>query len=118
MDIFWDIRQEGRIADAQYQAYRADSKSQQMQYYIKALEEKIDEMALKCQALWEIVREATSLSDADIYQKIQEVDLRDGVADGKITPTAEKCKNCGRAVSKRHSRCLYCGRDIEPQEVF
>ena len=85
---------------------------------ITELDEKIDQLALKCQALWEIVRSETSLSDSDIKTKIHEIDMRDGVSDGKITKSERHCNSCGHAVGKRYVRCLYCGKPIEGKEVF
>jgi hypothetical protein len=85
---------------------------------IAALEERLDQLALKCQALWELLREESDLKDDDIYKRIHEVDLRDGVADGKMTGTAQACVSCGRTIGKRYTQCLYCGDHKQNKEVF
>ncbi len=72
----------------------------------------------ECQALWEIVGDSSGFSDGDIEQGISETDLRDGVADGKVTRSGRQCGNCGRTVSARHNRCLYCGTIPEEREIF
>ncbi|MHC4645520.1 MAG: hypothetical protein ACYTBJ_08455 [Planctomycetota bacterium] len=118
MDIFWAMHQRAQVAGAQAQATSAQSRAESLKYHIEDLEERLDQMALKCQALWEIVRDSSGFSDDDILQKINEIDLRDGVADAKITKGRQQCGNCGRTVSTRHSRCLYCGTIVEGREIF
>jgi hypothetical protein len=121
MSIFWLIQHEAKMAKmakAESEATGARASARKLRSHIAELEERIDQMALKCQALWEIVREATDLSDFDIEQRINEIDLRDGVADGKITKKVQQCGRCGRTVSMRHSRCLYCGETVKGGEVF
>jgi ribosomal protein S27AE len=80
---------------------------------IRELEHQVARLQLMNQALWELIRERTQLTDADLERKAQEVDLRDGVADGKITNTALKCPTCGRVSSSKHWKCLYCGLEFQ-----
>ena len=110
MYVFYEAMQNRRIGQAQAEAAGAGAKAKNVGYQVKELEEKLDQMALKCQAMWEILRDATDLSDGDIEQKIHEIDLRDGVADGKMTRTGRKCGARGRTISARHNHCLYCGQ--------
>jgi ribosomal protein S27AE len=60
-------------------------------------------------AMWSLIVEKTSFKDEDLFAKIREIDLADGVEDGKITKTCQKCPACGRTMSERHKKCLYCG---------
>lgn len=117
MSVFWELDRH-RIASVESQADRAKSESEHSMRLISALDERIDQLALKCQALWEIVRTETSLSDSDIRTKIHEIDMRDGVSDGKISGSGKQCSGCGRAIGKRHARCLYCGKPSEGKEIF
>ncbi|MCL4692765.1 MAG: hypothetical protein KJ060_09680 [Candidatus Hydrogenedentes bacterium] len=80
---------------------------------VRELEHQVARLQLMNQALWELVRERAKLTDADLEQKAQEIDLRDGVADGKITNTALKCPSCGRVSSSKHWKCLYCGLEFQ-----
>jgi rubrerythrin len=51
------------------------------------------------------------MARAQIMNKIEEIDLRDGKADGKESqPTV--CPDCGHTISKRRSNCFYCGARI------
>lgn len=77
------------------------------------LRAQVERMALLNQALWELVRARLQLSDADLERMVNEVDLRDGVADGRITPQPVRCPSCGRVSNSRHDKCMYCGQLFE-----
>jgi ribosomal protein S27AE len=80
---------------------------------VRELEHQIARLQLMNQALWELLRERVQLTDADLERKAQEIDLRDGVQDGKISNTALKCPSCGRVSSSKHWKCLYCGLEFQ-----
>lgn len=77
---------------------------------IRDLRAQLERLTLMNQALWELLRDRLQISDAELEQKVGEVDLRDGVADGKLTATAVRCPNCSRVCNSRHAKCLYCGQ--------
>ena len=77
---------------------------------IRELRMQLERLTLMNQALWELLRERLQLSDMELENKVAEVDMRDGVADGKLTPTAVRCPNCSRVCNARHAKCLYCGQ--------
>ena len=68
---------------------------------------------LICESLWELLAEKTNLTLDDLHQKLYEVDMRDGVLDGKNQRQATECPNCRHMVSSRHPACLYCGQVID-----
>ncbi len=76
---------------------------------IELLREQVERIALLNQALWELVRERLQLSDADLERIAQEVDLRDGKQDGRLSEHPLQCPQCGRVSNSRHKKCLYCG---------
>jgi hypothetical protein len=80
---------------------------------IRDLEHQIARLNLINQALWELLRDRARLSDNDLMAKIKEVDLRDGVEDGRMTITPLECPKCGRISSSKHWKCLYCGQLFE-----
>jgi len=84
----------------------------------QAMEERIDQLLLVCAAMWELLREKTGATEADLVDKIAQLDAADGVADGKLTHTPQKCVACGRVISPKHQRCLYCGAAAPQETVF
>lgn len=73
------------------------------------LKRRIDALTLASQALWEIVREQTGLDDEAVILKMQEIDLRDGVADGRISQPPVACPKCSRNNRAGRNSCIYCG---------
>ena len=116
--MFWELYQQGQIHRAQSDATRAESKARTVENELRRIYDRIDSLALTCQAMWELIRERTTLADEDIERRMQEIDLRDGKADGKMNTPVFECPDCGRNVSRRHFRCLYCGAEFERQHLF
>lgn len=80
---------------------------------VKELERKVQHLELVTQALWELVRDASRFTNEDIERKMNEIDSRDGVADGRVTTVPLRCPSCGRVSSSKHWKCLYCGLEFE-----
>lgn len=95
------------------QSSRAESMAIQSKNQAKEVEHQVQRLSLLNQALWEILRDRLKMTDADLEQIAQEIDMRDGRADGKISGTAVKCPNCGRISNSKHYRCMYCSLEFE-----
>lgn len=79
------------------------------------LETKLDRLMLITNGLRELLQEHGFIAEQQLLAKIQEIDLRDGIADGAHSPRSRHpCPNCGRVLSGRSSRCLYCGAQVSP----
>ena len=76
---------------------------------INALREQVERALLFNQAMWELISEKLNITDHELEVKAQEVDLRDGKADGRMSDHPLRCPNCGRVSNSRHKKCLYCG---------
>ncbi len=80
---------------------------------LRDLRDQVERLAMLNQALWELLSERFHLTEEDLERKAQEVDLRDGKADGKMTAHPLRCPQCGRVSNSRHKKCLYCGMLFE-----
>ena len=116
--MFWDLYQQSQIARNASAANRAAGKVERVGQRIEAVEAKLDGLALACQAMWELLRENTNLTEDDISAKMEEIDLRDGRKDGKISSSTDQCSNCGRKTARQRATCLYCGHNTGKGEVF
>lgn len=85
---------------------------------ILLIQNQIESLALTSQAMWELLRDNTKLTEKDIERKIGEIDLRDGRGDGKIGNSILKCENCNRNVSSTRRHCLFCGHQQTKDHVF
>ena len=99
-------------------ASRSSSKATDANIRSRRLETRIDRLTMICNAMWLLLKEHTDLTEEDLFQKVEDVDLRDGVLDGKVAKETTTCVNCGRVMSARHSQCLYCGNPRPVESAF
>lgn len=118
MNILFDIYQQIAIRQAVEKVEQAKTAVDGLRNEIRILSNRCDTLALVCQALWEILREEAGMDDERILKKMQEIDLRDGVADGKITGKPVACPSCGRTNNTRRQTCIYCGHDLPNDTIL
>ena len=78
----------------------------------------IERLTLACQAMWELLREHTDLTDDHLKAKILEIDARDGTVDGKIGHKVIDCPECGQKTNTRRARCVFCGASVQSDHLF
>jgi hypothetical protein len=106
------------VMGAQAKAESAKDTANAVQKELSALKRRTDFLSVACQAMWELLCERANLTDKDIQEKIQEVDLRDGNADGKISGMLEVCSVCGQNTNNVRKNCLYCGAELSGGSAF
>jgi hypothetical protein len=94
-------------------AARAKSKARSVERELRVLEANLAKSMMINEALWELIRDQHGLTEKDLHDKLYEVDMRDGVLDGKNQRNSVKCPNCDHTVSPRHPACIYCGQVID-----
>ncbi|MDD2600590.1 MAG: hypothetical protein PHO37_15430 [Kiritimatiellae bacterium] len=79
----------------------------------------IEKLFMITEALWEILKHQHGYTDEQLIEMIQDIDLRDGKLDGKVSKSIERpiCPECERTIIRNQARCLYCGTDA-PQHPF
>jgi hypothetical protein len=107
-NFLWDVRQDHSINAAHADSRRLSTGLDGTNAQLAELRAAVDRLALVNQSLWELVRERTNLTDADLEQRVQEVDLRDGRLDGRMGAAVRACGKCGRPNRGDRERCLYC----------
>lgn len=118
MSLFWEFHQDSRISSAEGAADQAATQVKRLERRLRELERRFDRTSLACQALWELVRERAELSDSDLHKRMTEIDLRDGIRDGKIATTVLVCPNCGNRSNSRRQQCIYCGETVPAKHTF
>jgi hypothetical protein len=116
--MLWDVYQQTRIAGAERAAESAESKVERSARAVEDLQRHVDRLSLACQALWELLRERSDLTEDDIEKKMLEIDGRDGAVDGKIGIQALDCPSCGRKTSSKRNSCVMCGAPIKRPYPF
>jgi len=118
MGMFWNIHQDHKIRESSNQASSASRQASQVGDQLRLLERRMDHLTLYSQAMWELIRENTRLEDKDILARAQEIDQRDGKADGKINTRIVACPACQRNSNSAKQQCMYCGEDLPRDHVF
>lgn len=118
MDLFWELHQNHRIADARSAGRRGEQKAEDAIHLLHRLSDRVDRLTLINMALWSLLKERTGLSEEDLAQRIQEIDLADGQLDGKVRVQIQMCPHCQRTLSQKHNRCLFCGYEPEQKDAF
>lgn len=119
LDLIWENFQQRRIKDAFDKANGAKEVAVTTGTAIGALNSQIETLVLANQAMWELLSEKAGLTETDLINKMNEVDLRDGKLDGKIAKkVVRECGDCGHKVSKQRSVCYWCGAALQKNSPF
>jgi hypothetical protein len=95
---------------------RADAKEAQTS--VELMRHDIDRLLMVTEALWLFIKTQHNYTDEDLVKLITEIDMRDGMLDGKSAKTGPVlCPGCNRANSGKRPVCIYCGKPI-PMDPF
>lgn len=114
----WDIFQEIRLNDLRAQQGDTKSSLNSTAGDVDDLHRHVRKLALVSQALYELLKESTGITDEDLRRRIELIDKRDGAADGKLDAAPLKCPKCGGAVTAGGLSCKTCGAMAAPRYPF
>lgn len=118
MSIFnglWEWSQNRQIAEADQKATRAENIARRE---TDELRDRIDSLTLTCAAMWSILSERIGVTEAQLLDRMKQLDLADGRVDGRFTPASATCSSCKRRVVPTRGRCVYCGTVIAGDSPF
>ncbi len=118
MSFLWDMAQDERLGEVGAKVAVARSQAQTAAAQVEQLEARLEALQLANAAMWALLRERLGLSDAELIDKMRQIDLLDGKADGKMSPRVLECTACKRTMSTRFRRCVYCGTPIAGGSPF
>ena len=72
----------------------------------------VEKLFMLTEALWTILKEKHGCTDAELVQRVQKIDLRDGKLDGKVAKVNPDCPKCSRKLMGKRPVCLYCGAEV------
>lgn len=117
-ELLWEYHQHKRIQQAETTAAIGKERVEAVRTDFGRLCKQLSRQALVCQALWELLSERLGVTEEELAAKIEEIDLRDGLADGKIGTQQLRCPQCGRPSNSSRRTCLYCGADLDVPHAF
>ncbi len=109
--FLWDLHQQSRISDLERRVdhQTISAARQTSDDDLSRLQRQIDSLQLVNAAMWSILCERLGCTDQQLQDRVQAIDLADGELDGRIAQPRTVCTGCGRPISRRHDRCIYCG---------
>ena len=119
MSIFWNLYNTQELREDTIRSEQGLTAAENAQNRVSVLEWKVNKLILINMALVELLKAHAGLTEIQMLEKMQEIDLRDGKLDGKAPDSvAAACEQCGRTYSKRHNHCLYCGHVNKGEHLF
>ena len=94
-------------------AARAAGDARSARRSVDELEARIDRVMLVCEAMWSLLRDKLGMSETELLDRVNDLDLSDGKLDGKVRRTGHKCPACGRVIGPRFPICMYCGQAVQ-----
>ena len=96
------------------ESYNASSKASDAQSKIQMLKYDVEKLLMITEALWGILKDEHGFDEEELIRRVQEIDLRDGVLDGKVKSSGPaRCPDCDRPLIGKRPICLYCGTEIQ-----
>lgn len=109
LEFLLEFDQYRKISNAQSKAQSASDKVESVNERLNLQDRKIEMLILVNQAIVELLVKKCRVTEDEILEQIEEIDLRDGIKDGKISNGNRKCLKCDRNYNHRLNKCLYCG---------
>lgn len=86
---------------------------------LHAVDDRLDRLSLLCEAMWELLKHTTELSDEDLAARLIEVDERDGERNLRRQRLPQLCDACGSRSPAKNVRCQVCGEPLsQAQSLF
>lgn len=114
----WDLLQHFQIENARAQAKDASLKADRQESQVGSVQDQVERLTLACQAMWELLRDHSGLTESELRKKIVEIDGRDGSVDGQLAAEIISCPHCGHKTNTRKSRCVFCGKGVKAMHAF
>lgn len=116
--MLWDLIQQSRIERAERSASNAGQKAELQAIEQRDLTRQVEHLTLACQAMWELLRDHSGLTEGQLERKMKEIDERDGRRDGRISRRLRDCPACGRPVPSHLARCVSCSARMPKEHAF
>ena len=112
MSMFWAMYHGAHMSRAADAAGAARRSARDAAAKVDELEAQCDRALLVCEALWTVMRDKLGVSEDELVNRVNDIDLSDGRLDGKVRRPAWNCPKCNRTIARRFAKCMYCGQPI------
>jgi hypothetical protein len=88
---------------------QTDSEVTELKATVRQLLARVDRHAVVIQVLKDMLSSRGDLAEDEFLDRVEQVAAK--------RAEAKACRKCGRAMSPKHSRCIYCG-EARPAELL
>lgn len=111
--MLWNLYQQIQIAEIDASNEAAKSRANRAEQESAYLRRSVEMLNLTVAAVWELASEKLGITEDELMAKIQEIDLRDGKLDGKLSKEVQRCPACSRNNKSSRATCMYCGGPLD-----
>jgi hypothetical protein len=113
MDVFSFSGMASAIA-AHCEARHARADAESANTNLRLLTYEVQRLEMILEALWTFIRENHDLTDLELLNRVNKIDMRDGKLDGRAaSEPVPRCPHCGRTPLRKRPNCVYCGKALE-----
>jgi hypothetical protein len=95
-------------------SHRASHDANKARSETEELKDDVEKLLMITEALWTILKEQLGYDEDELIRRIEEIDMRDGILDGKVKAGINPdCPECGRKLIGKRAKCLYCGVEVK-----
>lgn len=107
-------RQAGKVAgmSASAEQFRLSGSSK-----ILDTNERLDRLVVVVEAMWSLLEES-GYTKEQLDERIRQMDLRDGIDDGRVQRQRVRCPNCDSMVVAGTGHCQICGTEVGDESPF
>jgi hypothetical protein len=123
----WDFifdsehKQRSDIEDLKGVAGRVDASVDGLWEELTRAKRRVAKLELLTEGLIAYLQVKGVLNREELAVMVQRVDLSDGYEDGRIGPDRSskctKCPFCDRPFNEKRKECIYCGKEVTPQDL-
>ena len=86
--------------------------SEELESRLESVDSRLQQVTMLLEAVCELLVARGAVGEAELLEKLREIDLRDGIEDGRnVAPQVQVCGKCGRTRVGQHRFCAHCGSD-------
>lgn len=115
--MFYNFYQQKRLSQVSSGLDHAKQNNQRIESEIRDLRRELDRVTLACQGMWELIRENSDITEDMLAERLHQIDLRDGFADGKMGVQVISCPSCGRKTNSKRGYCIMCGEPVAGDHI-
>lgn len=116
-----DLVQQRQINQLKVDVKVAGQRSVNAQLEVQHLQTENEALKLVTASMWQLIKQRLGVSDDDLKEMVEAVDLLDGRRDGKVSSPQSKmvqCVACNHKINNKSPKCLYCGAPQPQNQLF